>query len=457
MARFGSVGGVLATGGNDRRLTALPQLLKIQQYQLRPILARREGAVGQAHLCGLSGKHFGLIQLPRSHGVTGLADQLHGSLPRYEIRSVTRRPGIARRFHHGQCGAAVLAAGAGDPLDHLLRLLLERAVGDPQRGRPPREPFGLVVFIPAKQAVGLFQQVARTDAGVGLGGLVESQKILLPPDRGLDLVGRVVQRLIIDPQRSGPPDELRRPAKIADRKSQTGGAKRIVAAPDHVERAFGESNSRQRTRPVGRRRWANRSGARRRGRNWGLCLGPLRTARKDRSAWPANRCCASFQFTPGLLRRVALVEDAVLHAESVGLGDQRVGRDEILLRDRLPRAAEKVGGLLVRIGSRTVGRIRLSQGCGRQPRFRGAIHGPRRHGPRRKNQCQRDPTDKCVCCRFQQSSPCETHPFRAGVFSRAGHRRRPSSRSNPEIPVDEDGLNSRRRPTGQEQFQEIPP
>ncbi len=182
-----------------------------------------------------------------------------------------------------------------------------------------------------------------------------------------------------------------------------------------------------------------------------------RCQRREKPARLGRRIAIAlaFQFTPGLLRRVALIEDAVLHAERVGLRDQRFGRDEVLLRHGLPCAAEKIGGLLTRIRRRTVRRIRLSQDRSCQPRFRRAIHGPRYHGSRRKNQCQRDPTDKCVCCRFQQSSPCETHPFCAGVFSRAGHRRRPSSRSNPEIPVDEDGLNSRRRPTGQEQFREI--
>ena len=156
------------------------------------------------------------------------------------------------------------------------------------------------------------------------------------------------------------------------------------------------------------------------------------------------------QVAAGLLRRVAHVEGTILHPQRLGLRDQRVGHVQIVFGHRLPGAAQQVGDLLVLVLGGVSRGGRLPYDCGAQRGLQRALDGSSHGYSRPKDGCECHPADKCVWCRFQPSSPCSRLirfvPARPGRGGR--HRRGPSSRSDPEIPVDESGLNTRQRPIG---------
>ena len=471
---------VLSAGGHDARRLALPQLPQVQQHQARTILARRKGRVGQPQLFGLTGQRFGPIELPGGNGLAGLADQLDG------LSAARRSLGAGAAEALANPGAdgggdrrrpAALPAHGGNPLQQVLRLLLERPVDDLHAGRPAGQPLGLVLLAPAQQAVGLFHQAPGIGAAIGFGVLVQARELLILADGGFDLVGGVVQRLVVDPhalgllqqarrhgghrprpgpgvpraadcrwprrrcrERPGPPaawlvrqrrarGRRSRPAPSSGRPDPAAAAWRAAFGGKRADRV-GSVHLRQRRDLLGVGRAGgriDRPAGERVGRRRLLVL--VQSQRREHLAGLGGRGAGRVAFlAPGrggpssACRPCTRQLYCTPRASAWEISESAAARSFSAMACRARRSRSAVCWLLssdgLSAGADCPTAAAPSQACD-------VPHdGSSRRDSRRKNDRHRDPADKCFCGRFQQSSPFETHRCRAGDFPPARHRRR---------------------------------
>ena len=118
--------------------------------------------------------------------------------------------------------ALTLRLPARDSRQQVLRLGVERAVGDLHAGRPHGKLLRRVPLVPTQQAVSLLHQVAGALLAIDFAVLVQIRQLFIVMKGGLDLVGGVVGRLVVHAHPPGLLDQRGGAADVAKGQGQAG-------------------------------------------------------------------------------------------------------------------------------------------------------------------------------------------------------------------------------------------